>query len=245
MTLDVHLRGSARGLTFDVDLQVGPAPLALVGPSGAGKSTVVLAILGLVESLDGHVALDGITLQDTGTGIALPTEHRLLGYVPQGYGLFAHLDVLDNIAFGLGCGVRPLPRRDRRERARALAAQLGIEALQTRTPRQLSGGEAQRVALARALAVQPRALLLDEPLAALDTVTRAEVRQWLHKTLDTLGIPTIVVTHDPVDALDLADRFAVLEAGRVVQQGSAQDLAQAPATAFVRKWLEALGRHEG
>jgi molybdate transport system ATP-binding protein len=157
--------------------------------------------------------------------------------VPQDYALFPHLSVAQNVEFALGSWQRQLPRAARRERAHALLADLHLQAFADRRPDTLSGGEKQRVALARVLAVEPRALLLDEPLAALDIGARREVRAFLATYLAKLDLPTLVVTHDPADARALGQRIAVLEAGRIVQVGSWDELATQPASAFVRELI--------
>ncbi len=236
MALSFALRGLTGGVPLDVALTLGPAPLALVGPSGAGKTTVLLALLGLLRPPTGHIALGAHVLLDTATGVDLPPEARRLGYVPQHHGLFPHLNVLDNVAFGLGCGAQPLGKLARRERALAVLRDLSLGHLAARLPRDVSGGEAQRIALARAVAIQPQALLLDEPLAALDAVTRREVRAWLREVLGGLQIPALVVTHDPADAEALQLDVAVLEAGRLQQQGTLAALRAQPASAFVAAW---------
>ena len=236
MALNFDVRGPLAGFDFDVQLRIDAEPVALVGPSGAGKTTLLLALLGLRTPLAGHVALGERVLFDALAGIDVAPEQRQLGYVPQHHGLFPHLDVLDNVAFGLACGAQPLGKLARRARAREVLQQLTLLHLAARWPRDISGGEAQRVALARAVAVEPAALLLDEPLAALDAMTRQEVRQWLQQALQTLQIPTLLVTHDAGDARALAPRVVVLERGRVMQQGSVEALATHPATPFVAAW---------
>ena len=160
-------------------------------------------------------------------------EQRQLGYVPQGYALFPHLTVRQNIAFALGSAARAGDRRIQAQRTAAVLGELALEALADRYPATLSGGERQRVALARALSVRPRALLLDEPLAALDVSARREVRVFLASVLARLGLPCLIVTHDPDDAQALAHQILVLEAGRVVQSGTWESLRAAPASRFV------------
>lgn len=232
-------------LALDVEFVVAPdgadggGPLVVVGPNGAGKSSLLLALLGALPIERGRVEVGGHVLVDTARGVRVPIEERRLGYVPQDYGLFPHLTVGENVAFVARRG----PARERPESEREatrLVAELGLAHLAGRRPLTLSGGEKQRVALARALAARPRALLLDEPLAALDVRSRGEVRAFLCETLRALGLPSIVVTHEPADARALGGQVLVLEGGKVTQRGAWSDLVRAPATAFV----EALTRAE-
>jgi molybdate transport system ATP-binding protein len=226
------VRGSIGALELDVRLAAARTPLVVAGPNGAGKTTLLLMILGAMRPRGGRVALGGLTLFDAAAGVDAPTEERRIGFVPQNYALFPHLTVLENVAYGLG----EVRRSDRRERARAVLDAAGLGPLATRRPHQISGGEAQQVALARALAAAPRALLLDEPLAALDVTLRAAVRRRLAEHLASLDLPTIVVTHDRADADALGGEVAVMEAGAVVQRGALSELAARPATEFVRRF---------
>jgi molybdate transport system ATP-binding protein len=216
--------------------------LAVLGPNGAGKSTLLRALAGLLPLRAGRIELtagDGaaddarMVLDDPRDGVFVPPERRGVGVVFQDHRLFPHLSVRDNVAYA--ARVAGTDRRRARAGADAWLARLGLEALAGRRPGQLSGGQAQRVALARALASNPRLLLLDEPMAALDARTRIEVRAELRRHLPTYGGPTLLVTHDPVDALVLADRVLVLEAGRVVQEGPPAEVARRPATAYVAR----------
>ena len=217
--LDVPLRSFQLGLS----LAVGAETVAIVGPSGAGKSTVLRAIAGLLRPRAGRIALDGDAWFDSARGVDVPTEERSVGMVFQHYALFPHLTVRRNVEFG---GV---------ERAGMLLERFGIAHLADARPRQLSGGERQRVALARALARDPRVLLLDEPLSALDPHTRDGVRQELAGHLGELALPTLLVTHDVADAIALADRVGVLREGRIVQLGTPAELAADPADEFVAR----------
>lgn len=207
--------------------------LAVLGPNGAGKSTLLSALAGLTPLSRGRVTLGGATLDDAGSGTFVEAAHRPVGVVFQDYRLFPHLSVLDNVAFS------PRARGLGRGAARAVAdgwlARLALAELARRRPADLSGGQAQRVALARALAGDPALLLLDEPLAALDARTRLDVQAELKRHLAEFAGPCLLVTHDPLDALVLADRLLVLEHGRVVQEGTPAEVARRPATEYVAR----------
>jgi molybdate transport system permease protein len=198
--------------------------LALVGPNGAGKTTLLRALAGL-EPATGSLELRGRDV------LGLAPHARSLGWVPQERMLFEHLSALDNVAYGLRA--RGAGRAEARRAAGIWLERLGIGDLSARRPRQLSGGEAARVALARALAPEPDLVLLDEPLAALDAEVRDDVRRVLRTALSAGAAPAVVVTHDPVDVVALADRVVVLEEGRVVQDGTPAELTIAPRTAWV------------
>ncbi|HXU06639.1 MAG TPA: ATP-binding cassette domain-containing protein [Polyangia bacterium] len=231
--LDVDLHGAVGALAIAVDFSAAAGPLLMVGPNGAGKTRALMMILGALAPERGRVVLDGATLYDHDAGIDVPVERRQIGFVPQRYALFPHLDVLGNVAYG----VRARPRAERDRRAREALAELDVSALAARRPSQLSGGEMQRVALARALAGRPRALLMDEPLAALDVSVRRDVRRFLADRLRALAMPTVLVTHDVADAEALGGDIVVIEAGAVVQRGRLADLAAQPKTEFVREFV--------
>jgi molybdate transport system ATP-binding protein len=237
MTWNVSVRMRLGALDLDVDIGGGDAPVALVGPNGAGKTTLLRTIAGAHRPDAGTIVLGDRPVFDSGSGVDVPPEARHVGYVPQGYGLFPHLSAIDNVAFGW---ISRTPRRSRAER-RATAAdvleRMGCAHLAARMPATLSGGEQQRVALARALAVEPHALLFDEPLAALDVHARGEVRTYLAGYLERLALPTVIVTHDAADARQLGSRIAVLEAGRVTQIGTWDELCAHPASAFVERFV--------
>jgi molybdate transport system ATP-binding protein len=231
--LELELEVVRDGFLLEVALTLGAGPTVLVGPNGAGKSTLLRAILGAVPVRRGRIVLDGQVLLDTARGVSLPTEERRVGWVPQEYALFPHLTVQDNVQFGA-------PRGTGRQRAAAVLDRLGLGPLATRFPAALSGGERQKVALARALAAEPRALLLDEPLAALDVETRTSTRALLAETLRELGIPSLVVTHDARDLAVLAAPVVLIESGQVQSVGALSRLRAAPPTDFARNLLAPL-----
>jgi molybdate transport system ATP-binding protein len=218
--LEVDIGLPRRSFRLEVAFSVDARTLALVGPSGSGKSSVLRAVAGLLKPDRGRIALGGEVWFDAAARRHVPPEDRSVGLVFQDYALFPHLTVAQNVGFG---GGRPEPVLER----------LGIAPLARARPGELSGGERQRVALARALARGPRVLLLDEPMAALDPHTRAAVRAELRALLRELGLPTVLVTHDFEDAAVLAEQVAVLEEGRLAQQGTPAELVAAPADAFV------------
>ncbi|MFJ8632304.1 ABC transporter ATP-binding protein [Streptomyces sp. NPDC093568] len=224
--LDARLvveRGSFR---LDVALTAAPGDVvALLGPNGAGKTTALRALAGLVPLTDGHLRLDGAELDRT------PPESRPVGVVFQDYLLFPHLSALDNVAFGPRC--HGASKAEARAQAAEWLERMGLAEHAGARPRRLSGGQAQRVALARALATHPRLLLLDEPLAALDARTRLDVRAQLRHHLADFEAVAVLVTHDPLDAMVLADRLVVVEDGLVVQEGTPADIARHPRTDYI------------
>jgi molybdate transport system ATP-binding protein len=235
--LDVRVFARLGSMGLDVTLDAGSGTLVLVGPNGAGKSSLLSAVLGTLPVERGRIALGDDVLLDTATGVDVPVERRRLGYLPQDYALFPHLTVRGNVAFALASAN---PRQSRAERARrgdAILGELALTELAERRPRTLSGGEKQRAALARSLAVDPRALLLDEPLSALDIHSRSDVRTFLGRTLQELGLPAIVVTHDAADARELGQRIVVLESGKVTQTGTWDELSARPASSFVEAFV--------
>jgi len=219
-------------LGLDVELAVATGELVvLLGPNGAGKTTLLRALAGLVALERGRVALDRSVLEDAGTGRRVPTERRPIGFVFQDYLLFPHLSALENVAFGLRA--RGTARAEARRRARAWLERVGLAEHADARPRALSGGQAQRVALARAMVADPRLLLLDEPLAALDAATRSEVRRDLRRHLASFDGTRLLVTHDPLEAMTLADRLVVLERGRITQTGTAAEVSARPRSRYV------------
>jgi molybdate transport system ATP-binding protein len=232
VSLSASVRLRRGDLDLDVDLEVADGEvLAVLGPNGAGKSTLLRVLAGLLAGDAARVVVDGATWDDGATQV--PAHRRRLGMVFQDNLLFPHLSALDNVAFGLRT------RGLRRAAARAAAAEwldrVGIGDLGDRRPGSLSGGQAQRAALARALVGDPALLLLDEPLSALDARTRLTVRAELRRHLAAYRGSTVLVTHDPVDAMALADHVVVVDDGRVVQTGTPADVARHPRTDYVAR----------
>jgi molybdate transport system ATP-binding protein len=235
--LRVEARTTLGGFDLDAALEVPAGScLALAGPSGAGKSTLLRIAAGLLRPQRGTVTCGDDVWLDTASGRQVAPELRGCGYVFQDYALFGHMPVWQNVAYGL----RGVARSERRARAEALLERFGITRLADERPRTLSGGERQRVALARALAPQPRVLLLDEPLSALDARTRASASRELAGVLRETGVPALLVTHDFTEAAVLGDRVAVIDGGRIVQEGTAGDLAAAPGSAFIADFTGAV-----
>ena len=218
----------------DVSLAIAPGEfLAVLGPSGSGKTTLLRILAGLDYPESGQVSFNGRVF------LAAAPRHRNVGLVFQHYALFRHLTVAENVAFGL----RVRPRRVRPKRAdidarvEHLLKRVQLEGFGRRYPSQLSGGQRQRVALARALAVEPELLLLDEPFGALDAQVRVALRRWLRRLHEELGLTTVFVTHDQEEALELADRIAVMNRGRIEQVGTPREIYQQPATPFVCEFI--------
>ncbi|RKN47894.1 ABC transporter ATP-binding protein [Micromonospora endolithica] len=222
--------------TFRLDVPVTVAAgevVAVLGPNGAGKTTALRALAGLQPLTAGHVTLGGVDLDHPDRRAWTPAERRPVGVVFQDYLLFPHLSARDNVAFGPRR--HGVDRRTARRTADEWLTRVGLSGYAGRRPGQLSGGQAQRVALARALAVAPALLLLDEPLAALDARTRLDTRAELQRHLTAHGGATVLVTHDPLDALVLADRLVIVEGGRVVQEGDAVTVTARPRTDYVAR----------
>ena len=219
----------------DVSLTVAAGELvALLGPSGSGKTTLLRGIAGL-EVLDhGRILLGDEDVTDR------PIAKRQVGFVFQSYALFEHLTVFDNVAFGLRVKRWPEPRIA--ERVHELLTRVELGNLGKRRPNELSGGQRQRVALARALAPEPRVLLLDEPFGALDARVRVELRTWLRRLHDQVGITSVLVTHDQEEAFDAADRVVIMHDGQIQQIGTPKDLMSRPATPFVADFLRSGSR---
>jgi sulfate transport system ATP-binding protein len=214
----------------DVSLEIPDGSLtALLGPSGSGKSTLLRVIAGLETPDTGRVEIAGAD------ATALPAQRRGIGFVFQHYAAFKHMTVRENVAFGLR--VRRRPKAEIRARVSELLGIVGLDGYAERYPSQLSGGQRQRMALARALAVEPSVLLLDEPFGALDARVRAELRAWLRRLHDEVHVTTVLVTHDQEEAMEIADRIAVMDHARIEQVGGPRDLYDRPATSFVMEFL--------
>ncbi|MBM4183424.1 MAG: ATP-binding cassette domain-containing protein [Gemmatimonadetes bacterium] len=224
-------------LELDAEVQGREGPVAVIGPNGSGKTTLLRTIAGAFRPDSGFIEIGGVPVFDASRGIDLPPERRGVGYVPQGYGLFPHLSVIDNVAFPLIS--KGASRAVRQEGSRRTMERTGCAHLTRRATHGLSGGEQQRVALARALAAEPGLLLLDEPLAALDAPARREVRTYLASHLARERLPALVVSHEARDVRALGAEVLVLERGRVVQSGTVDALAASPATDFVAAFFEA------
>ncbi|MFD4460217.1 sulfate/molybdate ABC transporter ATP-binding protein [Nocardia sp. NPDC058480] len=222
----------------DVSIDIPSGELtALLGPSGSGKSTLLRSIAGL-ESLDSGIVM--IAGKDV---TRVSPQKRDIGFVFQHYAAFKHMTVRDNVAFGLS--IRKRPKKEIDKRVDELLGIVGLDGFQHRYPAQLSGGQRQRMALARALAVDPQVLLLDEPFGALDAKVRTDLRQWLRRLHDEVHVTTVLVTHDQEEALDVADRIAVMNKGRIEQVGSPEEVYDRPANEFVMSFLGAVARLNG
>ncbi|CRZ14143.1 sulfate/molybdate ABC transporter ATP-binding protein [Mycolicibacterium neworleansense] len=230
MTLQVRAVVEKRGLDLEFDVPAGEV-LAILGPNGAGKSTTLHSIAGLVGLDAGHVRVGDRVLTDAAAGVQVPTHARRVGLLLQESLLFPHLSVLANVVFGVRSG-RRLGGRAADESAHRWLAEVDATDLAERRPRRLSGGQAQRVALARALAADPEVLLLDEPLAGLDVAVAASMRKVLRRVLGSGGRPAVLITHDLLDVLTLADRVIVVDDGRIVESGSAAEVLATPKSHF-------------
>ncbi len=226
--LDTHLNTFHLKLGFSAEQG---KTTVLLGESGAGKSTVLRLLAGLLHPECGHISLEDVIYFDSESKIIVPPQERPFGYVFQDYALFPHLNVYENVAFGLRA--QHIGRALIRQRVGQALEQVRLPGFEQRHPGQLSGGQQQRVAVARALALQPRLLLLDEPLSALDVQTRREIRQELRHILADVGITTVLVTHQYLEALLFGHSILVLDGGRVIQQGSQRDLLEHPRSAYV------------
>lgn len=230
LSAQIGLQLGTLDLQIDIDVKPGEL-LALLGPNGAGKSTVLRCLAGLTPIDSGSIVIDNTVVDDPTTDTLIEPEDRPIGFVFQNYLLFDHMSVLENVAYGLRA--RKTPKTEARRTARDWLERVGLTQYADQRPRALSGGQAQRAALARALATNPRLLLLDEPLAALDAGTRATVRRDLRRYLESFDGMRLLVTHDPVDAYALADRVAILDAGRIVQVGTLTDVTAHPRSRYV------------
>src|ERR1700761_234188 len=210
---------------------------ALLGPSGSGKSTLLRTIAGLDQPDSGTVTINGRDVT------RVPPQRRGIGFVFQHYAAFKHLTVRDNVAYGLK--IRKRPKAEVKDKVDNLLKIVGLAGFQSRYPNQLSGGQRQRMALARALAVDPQVLLLDEPFGALDAKVREDLRSWLRRLHDEVHVTTVLVTHDQAEALDVADRIAVLRDGRIEQVGSPRAVYDTPVNPFVMSFLGAVSTLNG
>nr|WP_148302131.1 TOBE-like domain-containing protein [Tomitella biformata] len=222
----------------NVDFTVPAGSLtALLGPSGSGKSTLLRSIAGLDDPDAGTITIAGKDV----TGV--PPQHRGIGFVFQHYAAFKHMSVRENVAFGLK--IRRRKKSEINAKVDELLGVVGLTGFQHRYPAQLSGGQRQRMALARALAVDPQVLLLDEPFGALDAKVRDDLREWLRRLHQTVDVTTVLVTHDQSEALDVADRIAVLHNGRIEQVGGPDELYDHPKTDFVMSFLGPVAKLNG
>jgi molybdate transport system ATP-binding protein len=232
VTLRAHIVVSRGSLDIDVRINTSEGEIvALLGPNGAGKTTILRCLAGLLSIEHGSIEILGETLDDPSADVFVTSENRSCGVMFQQYSLFPNMTVLENVAFGLRA--RGVDKSAARDKARLWLGRVGIDGVERSRPDQLSGGQAQRVALARALAPEPRLLLLDEPLAALDAATRVDVRRELRRHLTEFQGSAVLVTHDPVDAYTLADRVVIVEHGHVVQDGTFIEIAAHPRSTYV------------
>jgi molybdate transport system ATP-binding protein len=232
VSLDARVHVQLGDLDLQVELQCADGEtVAVLGPNGAGKTTLLRALAGLLPLDDGRIALDDQVIDEPSLGTYLVPERRSIGVVFQNYLLFPHLTVLENVAFPLRS--RQVSRSDARGRAAGWLTRVGLDERARAKPRELSGGQQQRVALARAMVAEPRLLLLDEPLAALDVGTRTELRRELRTHLASFSGARVLVTHDLLDAVALADRLVVLERGRVAQEGTVAEVSSQPKSRYV------------
>ncbi len=215
----------------DVSFGIGKGELAaLLGPSGSGKTTILRMIAGLDRPDSGDILINGERVND------IPGSRRGIGFVFQNYALFRYMTVRENIAFGLR--VQKKKRAEIDDRVDALLELIAMRDLGKRFPHQLSGGQRQRVAFARALAPDPQLLLLDEPFAAIDAKVRRELRSWLKEMIRSVGITSIFVTHDQEEAMEVADQIVIINAGRIEQTGTPEDICLYPGTDFVAEFID-------
>jgi molybdate transport system ATP-binding protein len=227
---DIQLRLSR--LTLDTAFTVASGEvLALLGPNGSGKSTTLRALVGLLPLAGGRVALDGTVLEDPAQHVKIPPEKRPIGLMFQDYLLFPHLSALENVAFGLRA--KGTDKKTAREKAAQTLGRLGLDGLAEAKPGSMSGGQQQRVAMARALVTDPKLLLLDEPLAALDVSTKTDVRRLLREVLRQSSAANVLVTHDLLDAVALGDRMIVIQDGGIVQSGTPAEVTARPRSRYV------------
>jgi molybdate transport system ATP-binding protein len=227
---DIQLRLSRLNLDAAFTVASGEV-LALLGPNGSGKSTILRALVGLLPLAGGRVVLDGTVLEDPAQRVKIPPEKRPIGLMFQDYLLFPHLSAVENVAFGLRA--KGTDKKAAREKASQTMARLGLDGLAEARPGSMSGGQQQRVAMARALVTEPKLLLLDEPLAALDVSTKTDVRRLLRAVLGRSDAANVLVTHDLLDAVALGDRMVVIEDGGIVQTGTPAEVTARPRSRYV------------
>jgi len=241
---DVALRLGDNEILKGVSVAVPAGEVvALLGPSGSGKTTLLRAIAGLETPHAGSIAIGNNVFFDAARGVELPAEKRGLGLVFQSYALWPHRTVFDNVGYGLK--LRNVPSAEIKTRVEKTLSQIGLGHLAARYPHQLSGGQQQRVAIARALVYEPPVILLDEPLSNLDAKLREEARAWLRTLIVTLGLSAIHVTHDQVEAMAIADRIVLLDAGVIAQEGAPTTLYNDPATLFAAEFMGSNNRIDG
>jgi iron(III) transport system ATP-binding protein len=241
---DLALRYGDNEILKGVAVTVQPGTVvALLGPSGSGKTSLLRSIAGLETPYRGTIAIGDKVFFDGAKAIDLPAERRGLGLVFQSYALWPHRTVFGNVAYGLK--LRKVGTADIKARVEKVLAQIGLEHLAERYPHQLSGGQQQRVALARALIYEPAVILLDEPLSNLDAKLREEARAWLRQIIKTLGLSAVIVTHDQIEAMAIADRIALLNGGVIEQEGTPTDLYTQPATLFAAQFMGSTNQIEG
>jgi iron(III) transport system ATP-binding protein len=233
---DVALRYGENEILKGVSATVPPGKVvALLGPSGSGKTTLLRAVAGLETPYRGSIRIGDRVFFDAGNQIDLPAEARGLGLVFQSYALWPHRTVFANVAYGLK--LRRIPEPEIRKRVEKALAQIGLAQLAERYPHQLSGGQQQRVALARALVYEPAVILLDEPLSNLDAKLREEARAWLRELIVSLNLSALLVTHDQIEAMAIADRITLLNAGIIEQEGTPTQLYSEPSTLFAAEFM--------
>jgi iron(III) transport system ATP-binding protein len=241
---DVALRLGDNEILKGVSVAVPAGEVvALLGPSGSGKTTLLRAIAGLETPYRGSIGIGDHVFFDAGRDVELPAEERGLGLVFQSYALWPHRTVFENVAYGLK--LRGVSTTEIKARVEKTLSQIGLAHLAARYPHQLSGGQQQRVAIARALVYEPPVILLDEPLSNLDAKLREEARAWLRTLIVTLGLSAIHVTHDQVEAMAIADRIVLLDAGVIAQEGSPTTLYNEPATLFAAEFMGSNNRLDG
>src|SRR5712691_1676492 len=241
---DLRLRLGDNEILKGVSLRVPPGQVvALLGPSGSGKTTLLRAVAGLEQPYAGSLSIGDTVFFDAARQVDVPAEKRGLGLVFQSYALWPHRTVFDNVAYGLK--LRRVPSGEIKQRVEKALAQIGLSHLVERYPHQLSGGQQQRVALARALVYEPPIILLDEPLSNLDAKLREEARAWLRLLIKTLGLAALIVTHDQVEAMAIADSITLLNGGVIEQEGSPTDLYKEPATLFAAEFMGNNNRLDG